>query len=74
MGTAMLRVRLKTMKARMENPASAVPTRQSSRKTRMRTPSKKNKLPTTWMTNCEKKLESAVVSPSTRSIISPGVC
>ena len=38
------------------------------------TPTSNSRLPTTWMTMREKKPASSATSPSTRSIISPGVC
>jgi hypothetical protein len=39
-----------------------------------RTPATSEALPRTWMTNSEMKLASKVMSPSIRSINSPGVC
>ena len=48
-------------------------TRQSSRSSTARIPITSRMLPNTCKMNCEKKLESAITSPSMRSIISPGV-
>ena len=55
------------------NTVTIRPSHHTSRQNMTRAPSSSNPAPNTRTANCEKKLESAVTSPSTRSISSPGV-
>ncbi len=72
-GTAMLWSRTMIARAASENTVSPKPTHTFSRQSRARMPTSSTPLPTTRIMNAEKKFDSAVTSPSMRSISSPGV-
>ena len=72
-GTAMLRMLVKIAIPATTNTVSAIPARQSSLSSRTRMPASSTTLPSISKMNSEKNLPSSFGSPSTRSIISPGV-
>lgn len=63
--------RISSLRARRSSRRPGSSIRQSSTKSRPRMPTTSRPLPKTWITSCEKKLESTFTSPSTRSISSP---
>ena len=74
LSTVRLRRLYSTNSTTREKAVSTRPARHSSRKSSTRMPTSRIELPSICMTNVEKKLPSSSVSPSIRSIISPGVC
>ena len=72
-GTAMLRMLVSTTMPPTTKPVSARPALQSSRSSSARMPTSSSMLPSISKMNSEKNVPSSFGSPSTRSIISPGV-
>ena len=72
-GTAMLRMLVSTSIPATTKAVSVRPALQSSRSSSTRMPISRSRLPSISKMNSEKKVPSSFGSPSTRSIISPGV-